>query len=261
MKHHDYTDMGGVRQTFLTTHWSLIEGIKSEDNKDNALIGLLIERYWKPVYCYLRSKGHDNEQAKDLVQDFFHEVVLNRNLAQRAEPCKGRFRSFLMHSLNQYLVDRGREQEAQKRHPKGKFVSLDLFDPPVVPETISQSGPEGSFNYAWKTALLDSVLSEVERECRRQEMEVYWDVFRDRVVRPIMENIKAPSLKSMCARYGIENEAKISNMIVTVKRRFQSELKKQIRNTVLSENQVNEELVEILKLFPKKAQDPEESTD
>ena len=261
MKHRDYTDMGGSGQTFLTTHWSLIEGIKSEDDKDNALIGLLIERYWKPVYCYLRSKGHDNEQAKDLVQDFFHEVVLNRNLAQRAEPCKGRFRSFLMHALKQYLVDRGREQEAQKRHPKGKFVSFDLFDPPVVPETISQSGPEDSFNYAWKTALLDGVLSEVERECRRQGIEIYWDVFRDRVVRPIMENIEAPSLKSICTQYGIENEAKISNMIVTVKRRFQSELRKQIRNTVLSENQVNEELVEILKLFPKKAQDPKESTD
>jgi RNA polymerase sigma-70 factor (ECF subfamily) len=253
--------MGGSGQAFLTTHWSLIEGIQSEDDKDNALIGLLIERYWKPVYCYLRNKGHGNDQSKDLVQDFFYEVVLNRNLAQRAEPSKGRFRSFLMHALKQYLVDREREQEAQKRHPKGKFVSLDVLDPPVVPETLSQSGPEDSFNYAWKTALLDTVLSEVEREFRRQGIEVYWDVFRDRVVKPIMENIEAPSLKSMCTRYGIENEAKISNMIVTVKRRFQSELRKQIRNTVLSENLVNEELLEILKLFPKKAQDQQKSTD
>jgi len=78
MKHGDYTDIGGVGQSFLTTQWTLIEGIKSEANKDKALVGLLLDRYWKPVYCYLRRKGHDNEQAKDLTQDFFHEVILSR---------------------------------------------------------------------------------------------------------------------------------------------------------------------------------------
>ncbi len=66
MKHEDKTDMGGVRESFLTTHWSLIEGIKHHQDKDQALIGLLLERYWKPVYCYLKRKGYRNEEAKDL---------------------------------------------------------------------------------------------------------------------------------------------------------------------------------------------------
>lgn len=92
MRPHDYTDMGGTGEVFLTTHWSLIEDIKSKEDRNEALISLLLERYWKPVYCYLRQKGHNNEQAKDLTQDFFHEVVLNRNLLGRAEQCKGRFR-------------------------------------------------------------------------------------------------------------------------------------------------------------------------
>ena len=93
--------MGGAREVFLTTHWSLIGDIQSKHDKDQALMNLLLKRYWKPVYSYLRQKGYDNEQAKDLTQGFFYEVVLNRNLVQRADQCKGRFRSFLLHALNQ----------------------------------------------------------------------------------------------------------------------------------------------------------------
>ncbi len=255
MRPHDYTDMGGTGEAFLTTHWSLIEDIKSKEDKNRALIGLLLDRYWKPVYCYLRQKGHDNEQAKDLTQGFFHEVVLNRNLVQRSEQCKGRFRSFLLHALNQYLIDRKREQRAHKRIPKDKLVSLDIGETPVMPQTISKLGPEESFNYAWKSALLDRILTQVQAECSEQGIEIHWKVFNDRVVRPILENLEAPSLKEICAKYAIEDEVKASNMAITVKRRFQSALKKYIRSTVISENQTDEELEEILKLFPKKAQD------
>ncbi len=95
MSSHDQTSMGGVGDVFLTTHWSLIKNIQSDDDKDGALIGVLLERYWKPIYCYLRRKGYYNEEAKDLTQDFFHEIVLNRKLVQKADPSKGRFRFFL----------------------------------------------------------------------------------------------------------------------------------------------------------------------
>jgi len=255
MNPHDYTDMGGTSEAFLTTHWSLIEDIKSKEDRNEALISLLLERYWKPVYCYLRRKGFDNEQAKDLTQDFFYEVVLNRDLVQRAEQCKGRFRSFLLHALNQYLIDQKREERSHKRIPKDKLVSLDTAETPVVPQTISKLGPEESFNYAWKSALLDRILSQVQAQCYKENMEVHWKVFNDRVVQPILENLQAPSLREICAKYSVEDEVKASNMAITVKRRFRSALKKYIRSTVISESQTDEELKEILKLFPKKAQD------
>ena len=118
MSNHERTSMGGERETFLTTHWSLIEGIKKHQDKDRALIGLLLERYWKPVYCYLRRKGCGNEQAKDLTQGFLHEVVLNRHLVERAESSKGRFRWFLLHALNQYVLDEQRKETARKHIPR-----------------------------------------------------------------------------------------------------------------------------------------------
>ena len=255
MKPHDYTDMGGTSEAFLTTHWSLIEDIKSKEDKKQALTGLLLDRYWKPVYCYLRRKGYDNEKAKDLTQGFFHEVVINRNLLQKTEQCKGRFRSFLLHALNQFLIDCKRRLMAHKNIPKEKLVPLEIIEPPILPQTISKLGPEESFNYAWKSALLDRILLQVQTECSQEGMLIHWKVFNDRVVQPILENIEAPSLKEICSKYTIENEAKASNMAITVKRRFRSALKKYIRSTVISENQTDEELKEILKLFPKKAQD------
>jgi len=101
MSHDNHTNIGGIRESFLTTHWSFIEaaGAGTED-RENAMIGLLLERYWKPVYCYLRRRGYNNEDAKDLTQGFFQEVVLGRELIPQADRSKGRFRTFLLTSLS-----------------------------------------------------------------------------------------------------------------------------------------------------------------
>ena len=129
----DWTDMGGLRETFLTTHWSLVDEVKKDGDRDHALIGLLFERYWKPVYCYLRRKGFGNEQAKDLTQGFFHEVVLNRHLTDRADSAKGSFRSLLLHALRQYVIDERRRETAHRQIPQDKLISLDMTDPPELP--------------------------------------------------------------------------------------------------------------------------------
>jgi hypothetical protein len=253
MQHRDYTDMGGAGGTFLTTHWSLIEDVKKQPDQDRALIGLLLERYWKPVYCYLRQKGYDNEQAKDLTQGFFHEIVLNLNLFGRADQSKGRFRTFILYALNQYLMNEKRREMALKNIPKHKIVSLDTIEMPCLPQTITESSPEDSYNYAWVSAMLDQVLSDVKRSCCEQGMETHWCIFSERVVQPMLNNATSPSLKDMCEKYGIESEKKASNMIVTVKRRFQSALKQYIRSTVASESQMADELKEILKFLPQKS--------
>ena len=246
----DYTDLGGAGYVFLTTHWSLIEGFQSTDEKDRSLINRLLKRYWKPVYCYLRKKGHNNEQAKDLTQDFFHEVVLNRDLVQRADQTKGRFRAFLLHALDQYLSHETSKQKAQKRFPKGGFVHLNLSEPPVLPTTISELTPEDSYHYVWLSELLEQVLAEVETQCHEDGMDLHWKVFRDRIVQPILEDSKPLSFGDICRKYNIEDEKKAANMAVTVKRRFQTLLRKHVRNTVSTESEVPDELQEIMQYLP-----------
>jgi len=258
MRGHDYTDMGGTRETFLTTHWSLIEDVSSVDlDKNRALLGLLLGKYWKPVYCYLRRKGYNNEKAKDLTQEFFYEAVFGRGLIQKADESKGRFRSFLLIALNRFLINIKHKETAQKRIPKDKLIPLDMVDSLELPQTVSTLAPEDSFNYAWVSSLLEDVLEEVEAKCHADGKSVHWQVFYDRVLQPIIDGTDLPSLNEICERYGIKDDAKASNMIVTVKRRFQAALKKQLRNSVVSEEQVSGELEEIKRFFPKIAQDGE----
>jgi RNA polymerase sigma-70 factor (ECF subfamily) len=254
MNYRDQTQIGGTTEAFLTTQWSLIENIRSTEDRDRALIGLLLEKYWKPVYCCLRRKGYDNEQAKDLTQGFFHEIVLNKNLVQRADQAKGKFRSFLLHALNQYVINEQEKQSAQKRIPRERLVPIDTIDPAAIPQRVSELDAEDSYNYAWLSALLDEVLAEVEAGCLRDGLETHWKVFQERVVEPILSNGQPPSLAELSERYGVEDEKKASNMAITVKRRFQAVLKEHVQRTVLAEDQISEELAELMKFFGDSAQ-------
>jgi hypothetical protein len=160
----------------------------------------------------------------------------------------------LLHALNQYLINVQTAEFAKKRIPADKLVPLDMIDPAEVPQAISNLSPDDAYNYAWLSALLDKILSEVETKCCQDGMEIHWNIFHDRVVQSILENVDSPSLVDICEMYGIEDEKKASNMNITVKRRFQAALKQYVRNTVTSETEVTEELEEIMQFLPESAQ-------
>jgi DNA-directed RNA polymerase specialized sigma24 family protein len=254
MGYKDQTDMGGSREAFLTTQWSLIENIKTDQDRDGTLVNFLLQQYWKPVYCYLRRKGHDNEQAKDLAQDFFHEIVLNRDLVGRAEQVRGRFRSFLLFALNEFLTKQRLKENARKRNPKGKLISLDMGDVPTLPQSVESASPEESFHYAWLSALLERVLAEVRSDCEREGLEAHWRLFDQRVVKPIMGGQCPVSLAELSQAQGIGDVKEASNRVITVKRRFRKALMQHVRRTLLSGDQASEEMEELLQYLPKSAQ-------
>lgn len=255
MKYDPYTDIGGVAGAFLTTHWSLIEQVGSVDHQNQALIGLLINKYWKPVYCYLRHQGYNNEQAKDLTQGFFYQVVLGRDLFDKADQAKGRFRTFLLVALNRYLIQVQQKQNARKRIPMAKLVPLDNIDVPGIDKKDAELSPEGAFNYAWVSTLLEEVLEEVEATCRQRHLTVHWRAFQERVLGPILEGHDPPALNDICKRHGIENTTKASNMIGTIKKIFRGTLEQHVRRSVLSDEDMSEELMQIKRFFQKSRQD------
>ncbi len=255
MHNNGYTDMGGVGEVFLTTHWSLIEDTgSSTGDKNAALIELLLKKYWKPVYCYLRRRGCRNEEAKDLTQGFFQEVVLGRKLIDKADRTKGRFRSFLLTALNRYLINIHYKQAAKRHIPQTKITSMNIGDMSELPQAVTSLTPEDSFTYAWVSALLEQVLTEVKAECEKADKTLHWQIFRDRALRPIMEGSAAPSLETVCRKYGLSDTVKASNMIVTVKRRFQTLMRQHLRDSVMSDKEAEDELKEIRRFLPKVAQ-------
>jgi len=250
MNRDDQTQMGGQDDGFHTTHWTEIIGARAQDESRRiAALNQLVSRYWRPVYCYLRQKGHDRESAKDLTQGFFHEVVLSRGLVRQADRARGRFRNLLLTALNNYVKSVRRAQTAKKRAPAEGLASLDAMDLPDCPELRDMFTPEDAYHYAWACSLLDGVLSELEKSCRRNAQAVHWEVFCAHLLKPIMEDAEAPPLAELCARHGIADKAKASNMIVTVKRQFERLLRRQVRQLVDADEEVEQEIVALMQIL------------
>jgi RNA polymerase sigma-70 factor (ECF subfamily) len=108
---------------FVTTRWSVVLATR-DDKGSHAALTWLCERYWLPLYAFVRSRGSSPEDAKDLVQGFF-ERFLARNLAHEADSQRGRFRSFLLGCLNHYLSEESKRSHRQKRGGGRELIRLD----------------------------------------------------------------------------------------------------------------------------------------
>jgi len=248
-----HTEIGGRDEAFETTHWTQILRARTlDEGRRRNVLDALLRRYWKPAYCYLRRKGHDNETAKDLTQGFFQEVVLGRKLVSKAERERGRFRTLLLTALDHYVTSVHRAKVAQKRRPAAGLVSLEGTDDHQPPEPAQSASPVEAFNHAWATALLDQALAELETDCLDSGKQAHWQVFVAKVVGPIRDGAEPPPLQELCEALGIQSEVAASNMIVTVKRRFRSILRRIVRSFVESDAEVDEEIGDLMTMLSEK---------
>jgi len=242
--------MGGRHEAFNTTQWTQMLDVRNMDpDHKRRTLNEMIGTYWKPVYCYLRRKGFDNEKAKDLAQGFFFEVVLGRDLVTRADRAKGKFRTFLLTALDRYIVDDHRGRAAMKRRPPEGLVDLENVDPANIPDHIGAATPDQAFTYAWATDLLDAVLAEVKAYFRDGGKAMHWDVFHATVVQPCLEGVAPPPLSETCRRFGLDGKLKACNMAITVKRRFRRVLWAHVRSMVDSDDDVGAEIAELMGVF------------
>jgi RNA polymerase sigma-70 factor (ECF subfamily) len=240
--------MGGSQEGFLTTQWSWILSAGTTDTqRHKAILDQIAQRYWKPVYCYLRRKGYSSDHAKDLTQGFFCDIVLDRHLIQRADKTKGRFRSFLLTALECFLVDQQRSRSAKCRSPAGMLVSLDDANMPELPSAAAGLDPSEMFSYVWATEILDEALAEVTRRCLATRKETHWRLFQEKVLKPIMDGQSGPPWAELCRRYGVPDERTASNMIITVKRCFQRVLEDLLRRHAASDCDLDEEFHDLFR--------------
>lgn len=238
------TTIGGVDGRFHTTCWTVIaDSHTSTDEKQSLIINDLLGLYWKPVYCYLRRRGYDNETSKDMTQGFFSEIVLGRELITQADKKKGKFRTFLLTALDRYVIDLHRRQSSSIRKPQGDILQLDDIDIPCH----DHQSPEEEFNHAWVAELLETTLSQVQQECEQTNKEVHWAVFEAKVLTPVVEDNKPPSMAELCKELNIDTESKASNMIVTIKRRLKKHLEQNLRQRAGTDIDIEPEISALLK--------------
>lgn len=151
---------------FRTTHWSVVLAAKGGPSADaEAALATLCQEYWYPLYCCVRRHGHPPEDAQDLTQAFFAKLLEKGQFAL-ADPHRGRFRTFLLRSLENFLRTRHRDARAQKRGGGREIVSWDA----QTAEERYAAGPADALSPAtlyereWAGALLEGALRRLEAE-------------------------------------------------------------------------------------------------
>jgi RNA polymerase sigma-70 factor (ECF subfamily) len=150
---------------FPTTRWTLVVAAGDPQRKEaRSALASLCENYWYPLYAYLRRRGYAADQAQDLTQEFFMRVLEGRYL-DRADPEKGRFRSFILTSLKFFVADEADRQRARKRGG-GMIVPLEFSsgEERYQRELGHDETPERIFERRWALAMLDRVVARLRNE-------------------------------------------------------------------------------------------------
>jgi RNA polymerase sigma-70 factor (ECF subfamily) len=153
------------RAQFTATHWSVVMSAASGGTaKSFQALEALCRTYWYPLYAFIRRKGYAPHDAQDLTQAFFARV-LEKDYLKAVDPKKGKFRSFLLASLDHFLANEWRRTQALKRGGKTGFVSLDdTAEQRYLQIPASELSPEKIFEQQWATTLLEQVLMRLRDE-------------------------------------------------------------------------------------------------
>ncbi len=127
MKASDHNSASGAgRREFATTRWSVVISAGQTHSPDSQrALASLCETYWVPLYVYVRRRVSDVNEAQDLTQAFFAEL-LEKNYVGTASPARGRFRAFLLTALKHFLSKEWERARAQKRGGGRPLYSLDF---------------------------------------------------------------------------------------------------------------------------------------
>jgi RNA polymerase sigma-70 factor (ECF subfamily) len=155
---------------FATTHWSLVLRAAAVDSPAMAAAALetLCQTYWYPLYVYVRRRGHGPSDAQDLTQQFFARFLEQGSFA-RADPTRGRFRSFLLKSLQHFLLDDWKRAHRAKRGGGMAPLALDsgAAEHRFAAEAKDRISPELAYDERWALTLLDRVLKRLGEEYAR----------------------------------------------------------------------------------------------
>ena len=225
---------------FPNTHWSLVRraGVADSDTHREAL-SVLLARYQPALIHYLRFVWRLSAQdAEDILQAFFADHILERDLLRRADKQRGRFRSFLVTSLRNFAVSRWRSEQVQAGplHYK-KTVQSESESPPAILET------------AWARELINGVLRAMKEECRQNGRDEVWMVFEGRVLAEIFENAPPVAYETLAADLRLSSPMQAANLLVTAKRMFARLLRAAVAEYEQDDSEIDGEIGELRRIL------------
>jgi RNA polymerase sigma-70 factor (ECF subfamily) len=238
----------GRSDVFPSTHWSVVFAAgrsEAEPQMAGAALAKLCQGYWAPLYGFVRSRGHTVHDAQDLTQSFFAYVLEHRVYA-RANRQKGRFRSFLLASLKNFLADAADREQTLKRGGAQIFLPLHE-DQAQEAESLFQTysginNEDWLFDRSWAEALVATALDRLSADYRREAKE---QLFKELRIFIAGGAEPPPTYAELTDRLGI-TESTLRSHVTRLRARYREALRTEVRRTVDSEKQVDQELRELL---------------
>jgi RNA polymerase sigma factor (sigma-70 family) len=234
---HSAEETGSRVATFVTTHWSVVLAAGNAGSSDAAqALEKLCETYWYPLYAYLRHRRHSPEDAQDLTQEFFARLLASHALGA-VHPAKGRFRSFLLASLNHFLANEWDKARAQKRGGGRPVISLEAAETRYRAEPSDDLSPERIFERHWALTLLAQVAARLREDYHAAGK---GEVFE--ALQGYLAGEKGPApYRETAGRLGLSVDA-LKKAVQRLRRRYGELLREEIAHTVSGPAEVDEEI-------------------
>lgn len=230
-------------ESFPTTRWSMIRKAGTEEGYDaSKALADLCREYWQPLYAFVRRNGHSQHDAQDITQSFIVELIRGP-LLERADPLRGRFRSFVITALKHFLLNSRRHEQAQRRGGSSETVPLDTLgkEDGLEIEGFRDLSPEDHFQRSWALTTLDYVLADLRAE--------YEKAGRQELFAALHPYLAGKQNQSSYAEVGrglglSENTVAVS--IHRMRRRYGELLRERIASTVSSVQEVDQEIADLM---------------
>jgi RNA polymerase sigma factor (sigma-70 family) len=246
MKTDSNSDSSGAKYArFENTQWTLIQhaGDLGSAAADTAL-ETLCRAYWRPLYCYILRRGYRDEDAKDLTQAFFFRL-LGKNYLSAVDRRKGKFRSFLLASLEHFIQNEWRSTQAQKRGGGLTFISFDeTFDDSFPNIADAGQDAERVLEQQWAIAMLKQILDRLQGESAHRNSGPWFEDIKPALICEPTENSYA-----QIAEKHNTTEAAIKMTVKRLRKRFGELLVEELSNTVSTPEQLEEELRALFAAF------------
>ncbi len=226
---------------FATTSWTRV--LKAARNGSGVEFATLCQQYWYPLYAFLRRSGISASDSEDTVQAFFAWLLESKAL-ERADPQRGRFRSFLLVLLRQFQARQHKHESAAKRKPAGPIVSIDRQDAEARYQMhLFHTGTaEKLFEQAWAVTIIEQTMQQLREEMVRAGKGEQFETLRG-----MMTGQRDVSGRDAGRQLAI-SEGAVRVAVHRMKNRYGELLRQQVAMTLHDEEDVDIEIKELLSM-------------
>ena len=229
-----------------TTQWSQVLAARDgSDTEARRALEVLCQTYWLPLYAYVRHQGSSPEDARDLTQAYFAEL-LDKDFLAGVDPSKGRFRAFLLASLRHFLSHQRDRDRALKRGGGTSTVSLDVGagEQSYAIQPVEGMNPEAVFEYRWAMTVFDRALGRLERESTESDTRERFDRLK-----PYLTTADEQVPYREVASALDMTEKAVSSAVQRLRKRLGQCLREEIAQTVANPTEVDDELRHLLSVI------------